>query len=74
LKYPPFPTSEFKARLKLSKKGNYFIAPEIEAGIQSLNADSWSVGAIEYWMRYNITPEFDGEGVLILKDKSLLTP
>jgi hypothetical protein len=32
------------------------------------------VGAIEYWMRFNITPEFDGEGALILKEKSLLTP
>lgn len=27
LKYPPFPTNDLKAKLKLSKKANYFIAP-----------------------------------------------
>jgi hypothetical protein len=59
LKLPPFPTKSLWAKLKLAKTGEYFIAPEIEGGIQSLTADSWSVGAIEYWMRFKAMPEFD---------------
>lgn len=74
MKFPPFPTKEMKERIAKCKKGNSFIAPEVEAGIQSSSADSWSIGALEYWMKFGCLPEFDNEDNLIIKDKSKLTP
>lgn len=57
----------------MAKQGNYFIAAEVEAGIQSLTADSWSVGVIEYWMNFDGLPTFDGQNKVVIKDASELS-
>lgn len=73
LKFPPFPNQQLKQRIKEAKKGRDFYAPELESGVQSQTADSWSAGVMDLWVKCRSMPSFDSNGELIIENQERLS-